>query len=61
MVMERGGAGEGDEGVKLQLEPWSKKERCDGVWEKDTCLGLIGNSGVDMGCKKEIIISKLGL
>ena len=31
--MEKGGAGEGDEGVELQLEPWSKKERCDSVWE----------------------------
>ena len=37
--MERGGAGEGegDEGVKLRLEPWSKKERFDSGWEKDTC------------------------
>ena len=38
-VMRTGAGGEGDEGMELELEPWSKKKKegCDSGWEKDRC------------------------
>ena len=50
----RGRADEGDEGVELQLEPWSKKDLCDSGWtyiRTDRQL-----KAFSMGCKKEIKI-----